>query len=163
MERVSRVTGAVCVFALLVGATLIAGGDVSAQGPARLTKIIVPYTEYEWWLIRWVDNEIVCTILVDHEGPPTVKEAISSCGLELATEWFYTPPCKVNQVQDTTTCQGLYIFLVSSQPKQREVLVELPPPVAWVNLEGCTPIPPENLCPTLPVLLLTGEEPLPDY
>jgi hypothetical protein len=40
--------------------------------------------------------------------------------------------------------------------------MDIPPPIVWVDLEGCNPVPPENLCAELPVLVLKGEEPLPE-
>lgn len=145
--------------ALLFMAGIVAGTEnsVSAQESARVMTIVVPYTEYEWWLIRWQDNQILCQILIDHEGQPTLEETAVSCGDELAFQWQNTPPCATG-----VNCNGLYVHLIAIQEKQREVEVELPPAVVWVNLEGCTPTPPENLCPDLPVLVLRAEEPLPD-
>ncbi|MBN1146979.1 MAG: hypothetical protein JXA78_06975 [Anaerolineales bacterium] len=127
-----------------------------------MTTIIVPYIEYEWWLIRWEGNQILCRVLVDHEGMPSWDEVAAYCGSDLANEWWATPPCKVQQQNNktVTVCTGLYFHLVSSQQKEREMIVELPLPIVWVNLEGCAPIPPENRCPELPTLVLTAEEPL---
>ena len=42
------------------------------------------------------------------------------------------------------------------------MIIELPPATVWISLEGCDPIPPENLCAEIPTLVLFGEEPLPD-
>lgn len=123
--------------------------------------VIESYTEYLWWLIRWSSNEVLCAIPVDHEGPPTLDEVSAACGADLATEWWNTPQCKPNR--PTTRCEGVYIFLAAITPKEREVKVELPPPMVWLTLEGCTPIAADGLCPALPILVLTGEEPLPDH
>ncbi len=57
---------------------------------------------------------------------------------------------------------GVVFKLHFSQPKTREILVELPSPSVWVTLQGCTPKPPENLCAEMPALLLSAEEPLPN-
>ncbi len=124
--------------------------------------MIVQYTDYEWWLLNWVDNQLMCIIHVDHEGVPDTNDVYTACGKALGDQWFTTPACKINK-EGQKVCQGLYLHLVSTQPKEKEVIVELPPPTAWVNLEGCTPAPPDNLCPEIPVLVITGEEPLPEH
>jgi hypothetical protein len=135
-----------------------------SQAPERRTTITVNYNQYEWWLIRWNDNEILCRILTDHEGLPTGKDVLVYCGNDLYTQWEQTPPCSLGQdsKQSTTSCEGLYLHLVSITPKQKEVEIVLPSPVAYVNLQGCTPQPPANLCNTIPDLLITAEEPLPN-
>jgi hypothetical protein len=135
-----------------------------AQTSDRQTTIIVPYTEYEWWLIRWNENQISCRILVDHEGIPTADEVLKACSAEIYNDWLATPPCKqiVKGEQDTSACSGYYMFLASSKPAEREVIIDLPEPIVWVDLEGCSPVPPDNYCATLPSLLLVGEEPLPN-
>lgn len=152
---------------LVIMVSAIIGGayyTASAQSSSRQTTIVVPYTEYEWWLIRWNDNQIVCRLLIDHEGMPTAGEVLQTCGAELYNDWLATPACK--QVEkgnpNTTACSGYYMFQVSSKPTEREVVIDLPEPVVWVYLEGCSPVPPDNYCATLPSLLLIGEEPLPN-
>ena len=152
-----------CMLALVLGVCVVFKRGVSAEGPPRLKKISVPYTEYTWWLISWGDNQIACQILTDHEGLPTYEDASASCGGILANAWYNSPPCKGALKNGIgSNCNGYYVFYVSSQPQEREVIIELPPAVVWVSLEGCTPIPPENRCPVLPTLVLTGEEPLPN-
>ncbi len=160
MEAAKRVLAVVCILGLAFGMFIVGGKRVSAQDLARHTTVIMPYTEYEWWLIRWQDNQILCQVLIDHEGPPTIGEVVDSCGVSLADQWWATPSCDPKKL--TTQCQGLYVFFFASTPKEREVIVELPPPVIWLSLEGCIPAPPDNLCTALPTLVLTGEEPLPD-
>lgn len=54
------------------------------------------------------------------------------------------------------------MFLASSKPAEREVIIDLPEPEVFVYLEGCSPVPPDNFCANLPSLLLVGEEPLPN-
>ncbi len=142
----------------------IAAGDPTKQPPPRQTTIVVSYSEYEWWLLRWSDNQIQCRLITDHEGLPTNAEVLNGCGGVLQAEWLATPPCPklANGSGNTAGCTGLYLHLVSIQPKQREVVVTLPPPQVWVTLDGCTPNPPENRCQQLPNLVLTGDEPLPN-
>lgn len=152
---------------LLFLISAISGGmytSAAAQTSSRHTTIIVPVTEHEWWMIRWSDNQISCRLLVDHEGIPTAGEVLDACGNELYNAWLATPPCKqiVNGNQNTSACTGYYMYLASSKPAEREVVIELPEPVVWLYLEGCSPLPPDNYCTTLPSLLLVGEEPLPN-
>jgi hypothetical protein len=181
MSRAKRVFGTACLFAFLMGVfgwvnkpasaqepvsaqeTIFAQLPASPENPSRLTTILVSYTEYEWWLISWQNNEVLCQVYADHEGLPTTGEVTKGCGEEAALAWNTTPPCKaIAKNNDSTNCNGLYMFLVSSQPKERQVVVELPPPAVWVDLEGCTLVPPENRCSEIPTLVLTGEEPLPN-
>jgi hypothetical protein len=160
MRVASRVFGAVVVLGILLSSQANGRGVAFAQQPNRFTTIIVPYTEYEWWLIAFSDNSVLCSILVDHEGLPTLEEAAADCSQQLANDWFNTPSCNVETIAD---CTGVYVFLFSTTPKEREVLIELPAPTVWIDLEGCSPTPPTNLCPTLPALILTAEEPLPNH
>jgi hypothetical protein len=157
MEWVKRLFALAGSLAIMLG--LVGGARMSTSDPGstRFTTILVSYTEYEWWLIDWGSNIILCRLFIDHEGLPTVEEVADACGSKLALLWQNTPPCDA-----TNGCNGLYVHLVSTQAKQREVIIELPTATAWVSLEGCDPIPPENLCAVIPTLVLTGEEPLPD-
>lgn len=163
MGHARRFTTASLILVFLLGGLVQAWRSVRAQTPNRQTTIVVPYTEHEWWLIRWEDNSIQCRILVDHEGLPQSGEVLTFCGSELHAEWQTTPACTITDAEaGTSTCEGLYLHLVSSQPRERDVIIELPPPVVYVSLEGCSPIPPENRCTEMPSLLLTAEEPLPN-
>lgn len=136
--------------------------NVSAEGTARVTKILVTYTEYEWWLIAFETNQVLCRVFADHEGLPTLEEVTRDCGAELAQAWLYTPPCSVAADGSVSQCSGVYVYQVASQEKQREVIIELPPIEVWISLEGCEPVPPANLCTMMPDLVLSGEEPLPN-
>lgn len=165
MARSTRAALIVMLLLLISGAVAWMSHRARAQDePGRQTTITIPITEYEWWLLSWEDNEIECVILTDHEGLPTSEDVRKSCGAELQAEWLSTPPCnKITQGRgDISTCPGMYLILVSSQPKQKKMVIDLPPATAWVSLEGCTPVPPENLCERMPNLLITGEEPLPN-
>ena len=137
-----------------------------AETPTRQTTITVAYTEYEWWLLEWQDNDRVCTLLLDHEGLPTLEDVTTLCGYEVYQYWQATPPCenKVDsyKAKDTYTCEGVYLFFVSSQPKEKEVIVNLPLITAQLSLDGCTLIPPENRCTILPTLVISSTEPLPN-
>jgi hypothetical protein len=164
MQKIHRGLRSILILLFLLGFTLQPEAPVAAQTPERRTTIVMSYTQYEWWLLSWETNEILCTIVVDHEGLPTSDEVVKFCGSELAISWQNTPPCAdlTSGDGDSSECAGMYLFLVSSQPAQREVVVDLPEAAVWLTLQGCTPAPPGNFCPSLPSLLLTGEEPLPN-
>lgn len=161
----ARKIGLVCFALVLILASVLSRGEsTTAQTPARHTTIVVSYIEYEWWMLAWEDSELLCRILIDHEGVPTPAEVQTQCGAVLVEIWLNTPPCEAASApgSDASSCDGVYLHLIAYQPTERQVPVELPVPTVYVNLEGCTPSPPENLCPTIPSLLLTGEEPLPN-
>lgn len=149
----------IAMLVIMSVAACLAGGNLwaAANGSTRQSKLLVPYTQYEWWLMDWDTNKILCQVFIDHEGLPTPAEVTESCGQTLSDLWVNTPPCKVGG-----ECKGVYLYLVSIQPAKKEVIIELPMPTVWVDLVGCTPIPPENRCPTIPSLILIGEEPLPN-
>ena len=155
------------LFILLLSLTGWGNERTSAQEdepPQRQTTILLSYTEYEWWLLQWSDNQIVCVIYIDHEGIPTHEEVFDQCGEKLYEEWKDTPVCEAEITEENSTpnCLGLYLHFISSYPAERTVDLDLPPPTVWLALSGCSPIPPENLCENLPSLLLLGEEPLPN-
>lgn len=130
----------------------------------RQTEIVIPVTEYEWWVIRWINNQIVCQLKVSHEGVPTAAEVFDSCGEVVYDEWSATPPCDDADQgnQAAAACAGMYFFLVGSSEGERTVIIDLPLPSVGLSLAGCSPMPPENFCRELPSLLFTGDEPLPN-
>ena len=131
----------------------------SPAGPDRYTTMTVDITLYEWWLAAWADNQVLCSFFADHAGLPTDNDIFSACGEDLFNEWkTYSKPCAE---KDITACPGLYFIQVSNKPSTREVTVKLPPPKVWVAVEGCAPDP-DGWCTQQPMLVLTGEEPLPN-
>jgi hypothetical protein len=140
-------------------------GNIAAanEPPTRKVNINVAYTQYTWWLLRWSNNETVCTVTSDHEGLPTSEDVASDCSAAVYQEWKSTPACTFDDnTVSTEACQGLYLMLLNNQPAEKTVIVELPPAQVYVSLAGCTPTSLENLCPNIPTLLLTGDEPLPN-
>lgn len=135
---------------------------VTAGGPPkRQTEIVVSFTEYQWWLTRWADNQAVCGIPVEHEGLPTSKEVEIECGKTMRDAWLATPPCE-QSTTNAQTCEGLYLFLADTRPGERTVVIDLPIPTMVLSLSNCTPTPPRNECAQVPGLVFTGEEPLPN-
>lgn len=132
---------------------------LSEDTPQRQAEIVVSITEFEWWVIRWADNKVVCQVFIDHEGLPAAQEILNQCGRTVYDLWQATPPCPEGETSD---CEGVYLHQVSSQPAEEVITVDLPPPTVWVTLSGCIPTIPDNRCPAIPNLLLTGEELLPN-
>jgi hypothetical protein len=152
------------VLAGVLIATMMSESTKASEIPQRTTEIIVPYTQFEWWLIRWSTNQPECRILTDHDGLPTGDDVYVQCGEDLYDEWVETESCPKADLNNRkkTDCSGLYLHLVSESPAEKIVYVDLPVAEAWINLIGCTLVPPENRCKTLPKLLIVGEEPLPN-
>ncbi len=159
------------VFALLfvavgMGSAVIL--NVSAEEAAeeddpRQTEIVVNVTEYQWWLTRWSNNEVVCGVGVEHEGIPTSLDMLYECGQKLYQEWITTPPCAAAvENGDTSECIGLYLFFAFNQTIQKTVKVELPAPTAWLDLLDCSHTQTQIRCSQLPSLVITAEEPLPN-
>lgn len=125
----------------------------------RETLLTIDVNRFEWWLGQWRDNEIVCNVIVEHEGLPTSSEIYHACGKSVHKVWAETPPCNES---DTSLCRGVYLFLASEARGQREVKVVLPEPEVWISISGCDLQPPANQCDGVPSLLLSGIEPLPN-
>jgi hypothetical protein len=136
----------------------------AAQTPPdsqRHTELVISVIEYEWWIIRWQDNQILCRLFIDHDSLPTGQEIFRSCGKAVYDLWAATPPCPASE-GTPRECPGVYMFQVSSRPAEQVIPIELPLPSVWITLADCVPTIPDNRCPQIPRLLLTGEEPLPN-
>ena len=151
---------------LLISLAVWVGKPVAAQEeepPKRQTTSVVSIDEYEWWLIRWTDNLIVCQVLIIHDGMPTTEEVYEDCDQDVYDEWISTPPCEQAQKGESTfSCPGLYLYRVGFQSGEQDITIDLPPPSVWLTITGCSLTPPQNICQGVPNLLFTGEEPLPD-
>ena len=130
-------------------------------GPDRVTTIVVEYTAYEWYMATWKGQNIVCTVIVDHEGLPLPGEVYRDCGEIVYKKWITQKPC-VSQKQNT--CDGYYTVFVDSKPMEKEISMLLAPASVWVSLENCEPVlsTSTNICETPPALVITGLEPLPN-
>ncbi len=131
--------------------------------PPRQMEILVPFKEYQWWLLRWDTNEIVCTVMVEHEDIPTAAEVKNSCEEDAYEAWLVSAPCQeAAEGGAITQCPGLYLYYVTTRPNERTVLVNLPLPLVKLSMRGCDPTPQKNQCDQLPSLVFFGEEPLPN-
>lgn len=167
LKRLALLLLTVSVIGAVLAAALSAPAPVQAEDAPpedlkRKTTLDVSFTSYEWWLVRYSDNDITCRFLVDHEGLPIEDEINTWCGATLYNEWKNTQGCTLAEGQEAPSCSGLYLFQFSSYPGHKTVDVELPLPSVWVSISGCSPQPPDNRCDSAPYLLLTGEEPLPN-
>ena len=131
-------------------------------GPDRIATITVNYTAYTWWMATWNKNRVVCSLVVDHKGQPTLGDVYQNCDQDVYDTFKRQPPC--NAVGDRRKCVGYYLLLVDTQQSQRQMTVTLPPPEVWLSLEGCDAVSRAgtSICENDPVLVLKGQEPLPN-
>lgn len=128
----------------------------------RTAKITIAYTGHRWWLVRYSNNWIECSFTVEHEGLPNADDIAGNCTEALYDEWSNTEPCNYALVRSANECPGFYLHQRASEPGERQIEVTLPDPSAWLTVTNCNPEPPDRRCTTLPALLITGEEPLPN-
>ena len=137
------------------------GGEEQPEN-RRATRITVAFTRSQWWLIRWSNNQVACSFYSEQEGLPSLADVEGQCDKKIFQEWKNTKPCDLAVVASTRECAGLYLQLIETTSQEREIDLELPVPRVWVSVDNCNPQPPDTRCTTLPNLLLTGEEPLPN-
>ena len=132
-------------------------------GPDRYTYTLQEKIIYEWWMMTWAENELVCKITAEYEGLPLYTEVYIECGEGLADAWLKQENCPSEIYnKNPTECPGYYMYLASSETVAVEVPIPLPPPMVWITLPECTAENGTNRCERPPVLLLQGEEPLPE-
>ena len=113
-------------------------------------------------MFPWRGPGPVCEIEIDHEGLPTPGDVYIDCGEEIYEEWITQAPC---QEFDVRLCEGFYVFLADTEPAQKVISTQLPPPIVQVTVENCRPVysSSTSICEFEPILVLTGIEPLPDH
>src|SRR4030065_1248658 len=93
---------------------VLASDDPDGETILRQTSIVISYTRYEWWLLRWSDSQLMCQVFIDHESWPTSEEVLIDCGGDVYSQWVSTPPC--GGLEDGSAlpgdCLGLYLFYV---------------------------------------------------
>ena len=162
--------GVILLIGLLTGGTgLSTPTPVYAQEetptvPIRKTTLTVSFTAHEWWMVRYDNNDIVCHTVVEHEGLPTGDEILTACKQTLYNQWASTPSCNYEAVNgNLSKCPGLYLFHASAWADENQIEVELPLPGVWLSIVDCNNAPESaSECTTLPSLLFSGEEPLPN-
>jgi hypothetical protein len=136
--------------------------ETETPKPPRMTKIKAQFTSYHWWLIRYSNNQIACSFSVEHEGTPTSDDIESLCDPTTYEEWTNTKPCSIIDAGSWSNCPGFYLQPLDSSSGEREIEVQLPPPSVEISVTNCNAQSPNQHCTTLPNLLLTGKEPLPN-
>ncbi len=151
-----------CSLILLPASPARADKPVNPPGPDRQAPITVDYTAYEWWMATWNKDQVVCSIIVDHEGQPTLEEVYANCDPDVYDTYKDQKPCDL--VGDKRDCEGYYVYLVDQKQAQRVISVTLPPPEVWLSLKGCDDVSSSgtSICETTPILVLQGKEPLPN-
>lgn len=151
-------------FAALLSVTSAkATAPAAPPGPDRYQVMLLQYTAYDWYMVTYKGNHIVCKIVVDYEGPPTLTDIYIDCGDDLTDQWVAQPPCKTPQ--KANRCEGYYIFFAGNHPAEKEVAVELPAPAVWVDVTDCSAVSSlsTNVCEYIPKVILTAQEPLPEH
>ena len=140
--------------------------DVHADdGPGnkeRTTTITTSVTQYNWQLRLWSDDTVVCAFYIEHEDDPTDYEIQSNCTYQQFSTWKNTPACDTSGNPNTANCPGVYLFNLNSVPITRIVEVKLSPPTIWLSMTGCIAAASQDYCQGKPILVLSGEEPLPN-
>ena len=116
---------------------------------------------YTWQLVRWSDGLPLCLLEINHEGLPTGAEIYAQCGAERYQNWLNTPPCiAASAGGDTSTCTGVYLRLISvsqtagqgQESSPASDTHEIPPPEAWLNIQGCEFRDQSYICSQPPIL-----------
>ncbi len=131
-------------------------------GPDRFEVITEHYSKSIWWLARWSNSTVACQIEIDHAGLPNGWEVLNACGQAVYDKWITTQACTAS-ASNPASCSGYYLHYVKSEPATRLSARALPPPIVRVTLDGCSPYASSYRCDGVPVLVLTGEEPLENY
>jgi hypothetical protein len=149
--------------AALLSATSAGFAASAPPGPDRYKVTLVQYTSYEWYMATFKGNHLLCKIVVDYEGTPSLNDVYLDCGKELTDAWVAQPPCV--KVDRPNQCKGYYIFLANSHPAEKEAAVELPAPTVWLDVVDCLAVSSlsTSVCEYIPKMKLTALEPLADY
>lgn len=158
---------------LLINYMINLSGESSAGYYVRVT--LSPSAKYTWQLVRWSDGQMLCLLEINHEGLPTGAEIYTHCGAERYQDWLNTPPCAAASAGvDTSTCTGVYLRLIivtqvegdsqestSAENTHSAYTYTLPPPEAWLDIEGCHFGDLGYYCHEVPKLVIHSQDSLP--
>jgi len=91
-------------------------------GPDRITAITVNSTAYTWWMASWSKNQVVCSIVIDHDGEPTLGEVYMNCDPDIYYTWKDQPPC-LGTGKPHSECKGYTHLKEVSRDVLRQSLV----------------------------------------
>lgn len=154
-------------FLLALSVSFLLSGVISARalpylapiGPNRFTLIQLEITQYEWWMARWKNNEVVCSFLVEHEGLPYKNEIKTACEKQIFEEW--TKSSQACDEIEPEKCPGFYFIEIGSKTRADSITVKLPAPDVIVSLRNCD-LDEKGWCRSEPKLVLNAREPLPN-
>jgi len=132
------------------------------SGPFRSMTIKIDVTEHEWWLVRWEDNTQLCNLRIEHDESPTPDEIYIHCGAKIYNTWAKSRPCAVADSNQNELCSGVYLYQVGKEKLQKEIVVDLPVPRAWIEIVDCEFKNRSGFCSDIPSILISAEEPLPN-
>ena len=163
VNRISKIGLLSILVFLTLTITTIGADSVLADGdPHRTMTIKIDVTEHEWWLVRWEDNSQVCNLRIEHDELPTPDEIYVQCGLKIYNTWAKSPPCAVAESNQNELCSGVYLFRVGMEKLQKEIVVDLPAPRAWIEIVDCESKNRSGFCADIPSIHVSAEEPLPN-
>lgn len=153
----------VWVGVLLLISSLFFPLRVQADAPNHERTIVttVSKTVFEWWLLAWKDDQLACTLTVDHEGWPYHEEIVTSCGNAVYEEWVKQPACSAAAGgSDVSVCQGLYLMFHQARQIEQEVITTLPSPTVSISLSNCAKGQLYYTCSSMPRLQVSANEPV---
>jgi hypothetical protein len=131
--------------------------------PPRQATVTETYTQLEWWLLKWSDNELVCRFFTGEEEQPNLNVIQSNCTEEVFRIMVDQPICDAATYGgDLSSCSGLYLYLADSRQAERQVVVDLLPVTVTLSLKDCVQVGYKIACTHIPELEIGGIEPLSD-
>ena len=139
------------------------GRAADPPGPDRVTAITVKYTAYTWWMATWNKNQVVCSIIVDHDGTAHPRGSLYQLRIQPSIT-----PGKTNRPAlelSHSEREGYHLYLVrteSNSRKQVAVTLVLRLPCGYRSTIGFVSGFGTNIRETIARLVLKGQEPLPN-
>ena len=153
-------TFALLVVGILTGVpakTVALTKRLAPSGPNRFQAVLLDITEYEWWMVPWGDENVVCAFYTDHEGLPDREDIKIGCGKEIKNQ--FKEKNELCTANDPLDCNSFYFINTSQRPAKKQITVKLAPPTVMVRLENCE-VDDEGWCTSQPTLVLKGIEPI---
>ena len=140
--------------------TIIPTATFSQVPKPRLKKELIDYKAYLWWVVNRKSNTVLCDFSIEHIDAPTSADIYYGCDESVYKEWEKNETCDPSSNDGNSDCNKIYTYRVKEFNSQKEATVEIPPPSAWLSLEGCSVDGVTNICNSPPSLKINGEEPM---